>query len=122
MVVKLFIDYLYKSEYETKLLIITREKQAGIWTIPVRSAMACTYDCPHTCLELYKYRQRKVYKPYTCEQYCNFNCFNIACKICTTLQLPDAESNQLLVYSRLNEINEKYNVLALKNLARDKFE
>jgi hypothetical protein len=122
MVVKLLVDFFYESEYEPKLPIMAREQQAGVWTITVQRATAYTYDCPHTCLETCNYTQRRVCPHHACGRDCHFNCVKFACKICTTPQPPDAESSQLLIHSRMYEIGEKYDVPALKNLAREKFE
>lgn len=122
MVVKLLIDFFYESEYEPKLPTIARETQTGRWTITVRKATSYTYDCPHTCFGTCNYTQRRVCEHHICGKDCRNDCVRFACKICTSPQPPDAESSQLLTHSKMYEIGEKYDVPALKNLAREKFE
>jgi hypothetical protein len=122
MVVKLLVDFFYESEYEPKLPTIAREEQAGAWTITVHKETAYTYDCPHTCWKTCDCTERSVCPRHQCGQHCRLDCVKFVCKICTTPQPPDTDSSQLLIHSKMYEIGDKYDVPALKNLAREKLE
>lgn len=121
MAVKLLIGFLYGSEYEPKLLVIAREQQVGRWTVTVSRATAYTYAFPHTCPGRCNMPDSRVCPHHRCGHDCNISCANFACKICTAGQPPDADGGQLLVHSKMYEIGEKYDIPALKNLAREKF-
>jgi hypothetical protein len=129
--VKLLIEYLYTAEYGTALFIPPDD-------------LVYTYDFPHTCVDGCKseINGKKIW--YLCphhkcgssvvpERSCNDDCKGFVCSIC----IPDAP--QLLLHAKLYEIGktvvilskfltnaevilgDKYNVIGLKDLAREKF-
>lgn len=46
---------------------------------------------------------------------------NFICPKCTSPLPPNGDGNQLILHTKMYEIGDKYDVLNLKNLAREKF-
>jgi hypothetical protein len=118
--VNLLIGFLYGGEYDPKLPVIAREDQAGIWTVTVPKDQAYNYDFPHTCRE--SCGASNLCPHHNCRDECYSQCVKFVCKECTTPQPPEADSTQMLLHAKMYEIGDKYDIAALKNLAREKFE
>jgi hypothetical protein len=129
--VKLLIEYLYTAEYGSKLHNLPED-------------LVYTYDFPHTCVdgcnsEIDGKKCWELCPHHKCGSLpeiftnCNDDCKDFVCSIC----IPDAP--QLLLHAKLYEIGktgdivskyltnaqvtvgDKYNVIGLKDLAREKF-
>jgi len=86
------------------------------------------YEFPHTCLTAYC--SMCVCEHHICSDYCYGNpCKDFVCKSCCpnagptyiTLPPPDGDAEQLLLHAKMYEIGDKYDVIGLKQLAREKF-
>lgn len=54
---------------------------------------------------------------------CDYKCVTFTCKECTTPPLPqlNGTAEQLVVHAKMYEIGDKYDVVGLKDLAKEKF-
>ena len=126
-IVKLLIQYLYEGEYEPQL----PPTAAAISTVAIStlvkhgksSSKKLDYhlDFPHTCSSEDNYCEYSRLCPHHyCGDNCNYTCRGFACKICTTPP-PTGSSSQLLTHSKMYEMADKYEVVGLKELAKEKF-
>jgi hypothetical protein len=130
--VKLLIQYLYEAEYEPKL---ADSRRAFVPPIPaettpvvrVNKQKGYHYTFPHSCNNKYACYTSHVCHHHQCGRNdCDTDCVDFVCEICCprwNLPVPPAppESVELLVHAKMYEVADKYEVDALKELAREKF-
>ncbi|KAJ6276465.1 hypothetical protein J3E71DRAFT_365776 [Bipolaris maydis] len=76
---------------------------------------------PHTCSREYDYCDYSLLCPHHyCGQSCDYTCGGFICPICNTPALTGL-SSQLLIHSKMYEIADRYDVVGLKGLAKEKF-
>jgi hypothetical protein len=127
-IVKPLIDYMYECEYEPKLPDgkVSRElDEAPTVTGPKLDGL--NYDFPHTCTPNCPNPRHLVCQHHKCiEDTCREQCIKFVCKECcpeyfNIYPAPEGDATQLLLHSKMYEIGDKYEVVGLKQLAREKF-
>ncbi|KAJ4984238.1 BTB/POZ domain-containing protein [Stagonosporopsis vannaccii] len=133
-VIKLLIRYLYEGEYEPTL---SQDGDNGTLPIPapptptpprtprIHKSQIYHLLFPHKCY----LPHRSCTSPLVCPHHtCNYNscgytCSEFICKECQTPPLPqlNGTASQLLTHSKMYEIGERYEVIGLKDLAKEKF-
>jgi hypothetical protein len=82
------------------------------------------YEFPHTCAQ-YSVSCGKfcICPHHICGVDCNVNCKGFVCNKCARPELrkTDGPASQLLTHAKMYEIAERYDVVGLKDLAREKF-
>ncbi|KAJ6282184.1 hypothetical protein J3E71DRAFT_361129 [Bipolaris maydis] len=109
--VKLLIQYLYEGEYEPQLPPAAESLSTTAIYTPVKRGKSSSKKpdyhlvlCPHNY----------------CGENCGYTCWGLTCPICDTPALTGL-SSQLLTHSKMYEMAEKYEVISLKELAKEKF-
>lgn len=126
-IVKLLVQYLYEGEYEPVLPSTDVENTATALTTPAKRGKASTkkqqysLDFPHTCSN----RDYDCYSPRICPHHycgsqCAYMCSGFVCELCFAPALTGS-SSQLLIHAKMYEVADKYDVVGLKELAREKF-
>jgi hypothetical protein len=130
-IVKLLIQYLYEGEYEphvpneTTIFSDTMEF-SGFQRIKSdsrskRYGQEYTYEFSHTCTHFNDYCSRCLVCPHhICSEDCNYTCQNYICDTCTR-PIIIGPASQTLDHAKMYEIADKYDVVGLKDLAREKF-
>jgi len=126
-IIRLLVQYLYEGEYEPFL------PPAAVQTVLVAPATPIkrgkqsakkqeyTLGFPHTCSDQSIYCARPQICPHhSCGIKCTYTCSGFTCKICSLPALT-GPSSQLLVHAKIYEVADKYDVVGLKQLAREKF-
>ncbi|KAH3993102.1 hypothetical protein HBH70_192960 [Parastagonospora nodorum] len=130
-VVNLLIQYLYGGEYDPKLpdggcsTEVTEIKYTG------HRNSYYHYKFPHTCGSN-GCAARNVCDHHACGsepdcRSCGPRCKDFVCESCCpnarpiALPSPDGNAEQLLLHAKMYEIGDKYDVIGLKQLAREKF-
>jgi hypothetical protein len=81
------------------------------------------YDFPHTCRPGCPSPNHTICPHHSCDSNtCNEACVKFVCAECTYPQPPDLDASQLIIHIRMYEIADKYLVVGLKDLAREKFD
>ena len=134
-IVALLITYLYEGEYEPRLSEVSAANRivGDMSDFDVVRTDVCapqhgynySYDFPHTCVRRNEWRcgpyeQRYLCPHHTCQHQCNFDCQGF---ICTTCTRPIAKDNpeHLLIHAKMYEVADKYDVVGLKDLSKEKF-
>jgi hypothetical protein len=89
-----------------------------------RQSITYKYQFPHTCTSFEDYcRDPFVCPHHTCDQNCVSSCVRFICDKCTRLALPklSGSASQTLTHAKMYEIADKYDVVGLKDLAREKY-
>ncbi|KAH6003989.1 hypothetical protein HBI39_022250 [Parastagonospora nodorum] len=129
VVVNLLIQYLYGGEYDPKLPDggCSGEVTEIQYTGPRNSHFH--YKFPHTCGPN-GCAACNVCGHHICGSSCGSHsswCADFVCKFCCpnaitiALPSPDGNAEQLLLHAKMYEIGDKYDVIGLKQLAREKF-
>jgi hypothetical protein len=131
-IIKLFIQYLYEAEYNP--VPPTGGQDTSVAAPPREPGYQ--YDFPHTCQSGYvDWDFMTVYLKCVKLKVCpHHNCImpscscrgSFSCKICTAppslpLPRPVGTAEDLLLHTKMYEIGDKYEVIGLKDLAKDKF-
>ncbi|KAF1915938.1 hypothetical protein BDU57DRAFT_573413 [Ampelomyces quisqualis] len=130
-VIKLLICYLYESEYAPKLPDVNCMDEISEIAYSGPRSRVFHDKFPHTCAA-HRCPDQAVCPHHYCQNTagtngCNSSCVDFICKICCPnappLALPSApgQPDQLLLHSKMYEIADKYDVIGLKQLAREKF-
>ena len=123
---KLLIQYLYEGEYEPVLPLTTTSVSAAYYTPVKRGKLSSnkpnySLSFPHTCHRRNEYCDQSLVCPHHyCDDHCNYACKGFTCQACTS-PIPTGSSPQLLTHSKMYEIADKYEVVGLKELAKEKF-
>ncbi|ENH99091.1 hypothetical protein COCC4DRAFT_181912 [Bipolaris maydis ATCC 48331] len=125
--VKLLIQYLYERGYEPQLPLTDASFSMVAISTPVEhgksSSKKLDYHLvfPHTCYNEHDYCHNSRLCPHHyCGQNCDYTCRGFACPICDTPALTGS-SSQLLIYSKIYQMANKYEVVGLKELTKEKF-
>ncbi|KAH7366587.1 hypothetical protein BKA66DRAFT_193310 [Pyrenochaeta sp. MPI-SDFR-AT-0127] len=122
-VVKLLIQFLYEGEYEPKLPDSEYRKADGSYTVTAPKVSRFHYQFPHTCRRGCPAPDYDVCPHHSCKHdTCKEKCENFICAVCTAPPPPDGGAAQLLLHAQLYESGDKYDIPALKHLAREKFD
>ncbi|KAF2846094.1 hypothetical protein T440DRAFT_511103 [Plenodomus tracheiphilus IPT5] len=138
-VVKLLVQYLYEGEYEP---LLPANDRAGTMHAAIAKPRRPTvddkgnvynYGFPHYCGLL----GRKCHAPNLCPHHtckmeylngygCNFRCQAFICAECNNPPQPpppslNGTSDQLLTHAKMYEIADKYDIVGLKDLVKEKF-
>ncbi|KZM22844.1 uncharacterized protein EKO05_0001087 [Ascochyta rabiei] len=114
-IVKLLIQYLYEAEFDPALPSPEMETENNI---PPQ-------DTPHTCSRKDKYqcskasRYRQVCPHHYCGSQCDFDCSEFSCGECSSSAVDGA--GHLLVFAKMYEMADKYDVAGLKDLCVEKY-
>jgi hypothetical protein len=141
-VIKLLMQYLYEGEYDPLLPDIESLGTIGKAAAKVRPAKALdgknyNYGFPHTCDSHGHCYSNYVCPHHVCRPFsqgiflgngsrgCDFRCKAFNCNICNPLAPPvpslNGTSDQLLTHAKMYEIADKYDVVGLKDLVKEKF-
>ncbi|KAL6703611.1 hypothetical protein ACN47E_009471 [Coniothyrium glycines] len=139
--VKLLIGYLYTGEYEPRLspdegndILANNLKRYGL-SPKNTNGSTYSYKFPHTCSA----KDRGCEEPYVCPHHycyntdysysndtktCSYGCKSFTCEKCYRVTLPEVNGNseQMLLHAKMYELADKYDVIGLKVLAKEKFE
>lgn len=124
--VKVLIQYLYEGEYDPKLPDGKLSSDVVDPVAPVVSGPkkdGFHYRFPHTCARGCR-SYHNVCPHHSCSTQCADDCVDFICKECcipTVLPAADGGPIQLLLHAKMYEIGDKYDVVGLKQLAREKF-
>lgn len=134
-VIELLMQYLYEGEYAPMLPTDDADKTPGTTLTPQTTltprskrggkAATYTYEFPHTCCSYQNYCDYpQVCAHHTCESHCSYVCKAFNCNECNPPLLPklDGTAEQLLVHAKLYELGDKYDVVGLKDIAKEKFD
>jgi hypothetical protein len=125
--VKLLVQYMYEEEY-------TPELPDGTTSMGVRTFLSLKqglkinkeyhYKFPHTCKSECPSPDHNVCPHHECwPKSCGEQCLDFVCNQCclTFGPVPSGDASQMLLHARLYELGDKYDVVGLKDLAREKF-
>ncbi|KAH6644293.1 hypothetical protein C7974DRAFT_459937 [Boeremia exigua] len=129
--VKCLIHYLYEGEYSPAL---PADSTSGALHAPLSprpknspDGRVYQYDFPHTCSSYSIYCVTcHVCPHHTCRDGCGgcgLKCVTFTCRECTAPPLPqlNGTAEQLLLHAKMYEMGDKYDVVGLKDLAKEKF-
>lgn len=139
--IKLLMQYLYEGEYDPLLpdpdSLGTVGKAVAKSPRPAtdpNNRQAYSYKFPHTCC----YQGSSCNSPFICPHHrceytgysdngcCGYSCKGFNCDICNPSKPPvpslNGKSNQLLTHAEMYEIADKYDVVGLKDLVKEKFD
>lgn len=116
--IKLLVQYLYEADYEPIFSTFTDTTNAGNNKSPQTAPHTCS-DNPRNfhCKHYNEYRQ--VCPHHHCGRQCNYNCTEFICDKCTTIE---GDVTQLLLHAKMYEMADKYDVVGLKALSKEKFQ
>jgi hypothetical protein len=127
-IVKLLIQYLYEGEYDPKLPDNDCMDDVHEIVYTGHRNSSYHYKFPHSCKTS---PNSRCTTPYVCAHHrCDIDpcypgkCVDFVCKhCCPNAVLPPAQggATQLLLHAKMYEISDKYDVIGLKELAREKF-
>jgi hypothetical protein len=129
--VKLLIQYMYEGEYDPKLPDNDCMEVAGEVHFTERRSNGYHYKFPHNCNRITHGGNCAI--PLVCPHHrCDGNpcypgkCVDFICESCCpdarrTLPPAKGTATQLLRHAKMYEIGDKYGVIGLKELAREKF-
>ena len=127
-IVKILVQYLYEGEYEPILPSADALTLTVAVPTPVKRGKLSSrrqeysYSFPHTCYDRGDYCSNERLCPHhCCGEQCNHTCREFACEVCTTPAPTGLSSSQLLTHTKMYEIADKYEVIGLKALAKEKF-
>jgi hypothetical protein len=125
-IVKLLVRYLYEGEYDPVLPSPATQTTALAVVTPVRHGMTTSKSTsfPHTCqgsrFDGYTCRYEELCPHHRCSSDCDFKCREFTCETCVLPNLI-GPSSQLLTHAKMYEMADKYEVVGLKELAKEKF-
>jgi hypothetical protein len=110
--IKLLVQYLYEVEYEPRLP-----------DEPLVQDYISTHEWPHYCGAWDSCETFTVCPHHKCGKACHYSCIKLICDECEppVLPAPHGTATQLLTHVKMYEIADKYDVVGLKKLAREKF-
>jgi hypothetical protein len=117
--VRLLVQYLYEGEYDPKLSQGSTAGKPVVTAIKVNEFFH--YEFPHTCERGCPEAYMVCHHHECTQKTCGEKCVNFICKECTKPLPPEGDSTQLLLHAEMYEIGDKYDVVGLKQLAREKF-
>ncbi|KAF2823014.1 hypothetical protein CC86DRAFT_299958, partial [Ophiobolus disseminans] len=127
VVVKLLIQYLYEGEYDPKLPDGDNMDESMKVVFSRYNENGYSYEFPHTCAaERYRCDQG-ICPHHYCNVFCHSDCVEFVCKTCcpngapSVLPAAEGDALQLKLHAKIYEIGDKYYVVGLKELAREKF-
>ncbi|KAF2107103.1 hypothetical protein BDV96DRAFT_309347 [Lophiotrema nucula] len=124
-IIKLLMQYFYEAEYESLLPTVTQVNLS-----PPKSPF------PHTCrrggpfgANFIKCEIRHPCQHHRCGLHCNWDCFGFVCRqyhpssnAGPTNTANGGCAEQLLLHAKMYAVADKYQVVGLKDLAKEKFE
>lgn len=121
------MQYLYEGEYDPVLLpdagaAPTRAPTISSQKNGVRGKVY-RLDFPHSCVtnNWDGCNERNVCPHHTCGAECHLDCVNFNCIACTIPSI-NGPADQLLLHAKMYEIGDKYDVVGLKELSKEKFD
>jgi hypothetical protein len=124
--IKLLLRYLYEGEYDPVLPSIATQATTLAVVTPVGYGMTTSRSTsfPHTCQSLgfdgYTCRHVELCSHHKCSSNCKFTCREFTCENCVLPNL-NGRSSQLLTHAKMYELADKYEIVGLKELAKEKF-
>ncbi|KAK7177467.1 BTB/POZ domain-containing protein [Paraphaeosphaeria sporulosa] len=124
--VKLLVRYLYEGEYDPFLPSAATQSTTLAVVTPVRHGYTTSKSpsFPHTCqgsgFDGYTCKYGQLCPHYRCSSDCDFKCREFTCETCVIPNLI-GPSSQLLTHVKMYEMPDKYEVIGLKELAKEKF-
>jgi hypothetical protein len=115
--VKLLVQYFYEAEYDplipapTKLAVSKRQIDAH----------SCVVNGNYYC-QNYGGAYRNVCDHHSCGSHCTWDCKDFICDKCNPVLVPAGEADQLVFHAKMYEIGDRYNVVGLKDLSKEKFQ
>ena len=126
-IVKLLVQYLYEGEYEPFLPSAAVQTSTVAIPTPIKrrklSSKKQEYNLSfsHTCYDRGNdCDSRRLCPHHYCGDECSYTCRGFACEVCTLPALTGS-SSQLLAHTKMYEMADKYEVVDLKELAKEKF-
>jgi hypothetical protein len=126
-IVKLLVQYLYQAEYNPKLPDSGCMDENHEIVFTGRRRNNNHYKFPHSC-QGSRCSASQVCEHHCCGNYCDYDCVDFICQSCCPNTLPvvtfppaKGDAKQLLLHAKMYEIADKYDVVDLKQLAREKF-
>ncbi|EMD66038.1 hypothetical protein COCSADRAFT_35975 [Bipolaris sorokiniana ND90Pr] len=130
--VKLLIQYLYEGEYDPVLPPTTPQTTTLAVVTPVKhwDTASKSLSFPHTCHmiefrgfdgpSIYDCSNDQLCPHHRCSIDCRYRCREFSCQTCV-LPNPIGPSSQLLTHAKMYELADKYEVVGLKELSKEKF-
>ena len=124
--VKLLIRYLYEGEYDPALPPTAAQNTTLAVVTPVVYGQITSQSTsfPHTChgrgFDGFTCRYEQLCAHHKCDRDCKFTCKEFSCETCVVPSLI-GPSSQLLTHAKMYELADKYEVVGLKELAKEKF-
>lgn len=119
-ITKLLVQYLYEAEYNP---VLPTDSQVRTSTAAPPQEAGYKYDFPHSCQNGTSPSDwfddtctEKVCPHHTCadhQPWANYCCQNFTCELC--------KAEDFLLHAKMYETGDKYEVVGLKDLAKDKF-
>ena len=130
-IIKLLIQYLYEAEYNP---VLPTGSQVKAYAVALLYRSSYQDNFPHSCkdgddpnnifVSAFSCRKR-LCSHHTCNESRGTCCQNFSCELCTApsapLSPPAGNAEDLLLHAKMYEIGDKYEVIGLKGLAKDKF-
>jgi hypothetical protein len=116
-IVKLLIQYLYEAEYDPILPTFTASTNTGNSSSPQTAPHTCSNNSNHYHCNSYS-QHRWVCPHHYCGSQCKYTCTDFVCDQCITVK---GDANQLLIHAQMYEMADKYDVIGLKTLSKEKF-
>lgn len=126
-VVALLVQYLYEGEYDPTLAPAAMPTVTPALSTPVKRSkkepkkQKYSFCFPHTCIaQNCSCTDNRLCPHHRCGYDCACTCKEFICAICAA---PPVEgcSSQLLTHTKMYEVADKYEVIGLKDLAKEKF-
>jgi hypothetical protein len=112
--VRLLIQYLYEADYDPVLSIFTASTNTGN---PQTASHTCSDNPNGYHCKSYNHH-RCVCPHHYCGKQCNYGCKGFVCDRCITVE---GGADQLVIHAQMYEMADKYDVVGLKALSREKF-
>jgi hypothetical protein len=123
-IVKLLVDYIYSTDYAPELPSgPTLHATEPTWEYdPARNEAGTkySYKFPHNCKPDCPTDYAMCPPHHRCGHQCDDNCKDFICSLCYPAVL-DGDASQMLLHAKMYAIGDKYKVLGLQQLAREKF-
>jgi hypothetical protein len=116
-IVKSLIQYMYEADYDPIFSTFSNVINTGNSDSPQTAAHTCSKNPnDYLCNRFSQYR--RVCPHHYCGKQCNYTCVDFICDQCITVE---GDASQLLIHVKMYEMADKYDVIGLKALSREKF-
>lgn len=125
-IVKLLVQYLYEGEYDPVLPPTALQTTTLAVVTPVKrwDTASKSLSFPHTCQGMgfdgYTCKHGQLCPHHRCSTDCRYTCREFSCETCVIPSLI-GPSSQLLTHAKMYELADKYEVVGLKKLSKEKF-